>query len=104
MRLSAISLDTGEPLPKSDYDISILPPNTPPPVPPVHNAEGKVLSQRGIQFMFMPRIRCNDCPGKVYNAIRSDIEGVGFEVHLSKNRRHTENVERRLAEERAGMA
>ena len=45
------------------------------------------------KFMYYPRIKCLDCPGKMY------LPGPGgtvdsFETHL-KNRLHRENVERR---------
>ena len=38
---------------------------------------------------FVPRIRCLDCPGKIYIP-------VGFESHL-KNKKHRETIEARLA-------
>lgn len=48
---------------------------------------------------YLPRIRCQDCPGKLY------VTGPGttterFEAHL-KNRKHREAVEERLGDERA---
>ncbi|MCJ1307376.1 SWI/SNF chromatin-remodeling complex subunit [Agyrium rufum] len=46
------------------------------------------------QFCYLPRIRCLDCPGKLY----TPGPGMGvdnFEVHL-KNRHHREKVQRRV--------
>ena len=46
------------------------------------------------KFMYYPRIKCLDCPGKLY--VPGPEMGVSnFEVHL-KNRLHRELVERRL--------
>ena len=45
------------------------------------------------RFMYLPKLRCNDCPGKVYNAEPGKTEAA-FEVHL-RNRLHRERVERR---------
>jgi SWI/SNF-related matrix-associated actin-dependent regulator of chromatin subfamily B protein 1 len=43
--------------------------------------------------MFLPRIRCIDCPGKVYTTLPlSMVED--FEKHL-KNRHHRERVQER---------
>jgi SWI/SNF-related matrix-associated actin-dependent regulator of chromatin subfamily B protein 1 len=47
-----------------------------------------------VKFMFMPRIRCNDCPGKLYTP-GPDLTAMNFEVHL-KNRMHLAKVEARL--------
>jgi SWI/SNF-related matrix-associated actin-dependent regulator of chromatin subfamily B protein 1 len=46
------------------------------------------------QAIFVPRIRCLDCPGKAYTA-GPDITVDNFKVHL-KNQSHKGNVERRL--------
>lgn len=48
----------------------------------------------GEKFQFWPRIRCNDCPGKLYTAQPGRIVE-DFEVHL-RNRSHRLNVDRRL--------
>ena len=46
------------------------------------------------KFMYYPRIKCLDCPGKLYTP--GPETGVNnFEVHL-KNRLHREKVERRV--------
>ena len=49
---------------------------------------------------YLPRIRCIDCPGKLYTA-GPGLTVENFEVHL-KNRLHKTNVERRTG--RAGTA
>jgi SWI/SNF-related matrix-associated actin-dependent regulator of chromatin subfamily B member 1 len=49
----------------------------------------------GIKFMYLPRIRCHDCPGKLYTP-GPEMTAVNFEVHL-RNRHHREKVEQRLA-------
>lgn len=64
-----------------------LPPNT-------DLAAAAAKKNNNIRFRYFPRIRCLDCPGKLYNP----GPGMGvesFEVHL-KNRAHRENVETRL--------
>ncbi|KAK8125426.1 uncharacterized protein PG998_001185 [Apiospora kogelbergensis] len=48
-----------------------------------------------IRFYFLPRIRCLDCPGKLYTP-GPDMSAENFLVHL-KNRSHREKVEARLA-------
>ena len=48
-----------------------------------------------IKYMYYPRIKCKDCPGKLYTP--GPETGVNnFEVHL-KNRLHREKVEKRVA-------
>jgi SWI/SNF-related matrix-associated actin-dependent regulator of chromatin subfamily B protein 1 len=47
-----------------------------------------------IQFAWLPRIRCRDCPGKSYTA-GPETTVQNFEVHL-KNRAHRERVLGRL--------
>ena len=49
----------------------------------------------GTRIMFMPRIRCNDCPGKLYTAVPGRVVD-DFEVHL-RNRGHREKVGLRTA-------
>ena len=51
------------------------------PLPPNHKA------------YFLPRIRCSDCPGKLYNAGPEQTVN-NFELHL-KNRGHMNNVAKR---------
>ncbi|CZR68675.1 uncharacterized protein PAC_18574 [Phialocephala subalpina] len=48
-----------------------------------------------IKFMYLPRIRCQDCPGKLYTT-GPEMTTANFEVHLM-NRHHRERVESRLA-------
>ncbi|KAH8801479.1 hypothetical protein F5884DRAFT_806759 [Xylogone sp. PMI_703] len=52
-------------------------------------------STEGIKWMYLPRIRCNDCPGKLYTP-GPETTVAGFEVHL-KNRFHRERVDARVA-------
>ncbi|KAF2722327.1 SNF5-domain-containing protein [Polychaeton citri CBS 116435] len=47
----------------------------------------------GVRIQYVPRIRCNDCPGKLYTASPGAVEDQ-FSVHL-KNRQHRANVEAR---------
>ncbi|KAF2635796.1 SNF5-domain-containing protein [Massarina eburnea CBS 473.64] len=47
----------------------------------------------GYKAQFLPRIRCVDCPGKLYNAGPDHTVG-NFQMHLN-NRGHKTNVERR---------
>lgn len=54
------------------------------PLPPNHKA------------YFLPRIRCMDCPGKLYNAGPEHTVS-NFELHL-KNRKHMENVANRTGQ------
>ena len=50
----------------------------------------------GTKFMYYPRIKCLDCPGKLYTP--GPETGVNnFEVHL-KNRIHREKVDKRIKE------
>ncbi|KAI0118841.1 hypothetical protein GGR51DRAFT_497857 [Nemania sp. FL0031] len=48
-----------------------------------------------VRFYFLPRIRCLDCPGKLYTP-GPDTSASNFEVHL-KNKNHKERVEARLS-------
>ncbi len=48
------------------------------------------------KFMYYPRIKCLDCPGKLYTP-GPETGVTNFEVHL-KNRLHREKVERRVRE------
>ena len=48
-----------------------------------------------VKFMFLPRIRCHDCPGKLYTP-GPDMTVGNFEIHL-KNRQHRERVDARVA-------
>lgn len=53
-------------------------------------------------YQYLPRIRCNDCPGKLYTA-GPELTVENFEVHL-KNRNHKERVEaRRRAQENGSV-
>lgn len=48
----------------------------------------------GAKLQFLPRIRCNDCPGKLYTALPGQVVE-DFEVHL-RNRKHLNAVQDRL--------
>lgn len=48
----------------------------------------------GLKFAYLPRIRCHDCPGKLYTPGPETTVG-NFEVHL-KNRQHRERVDARV--------
>lgn len=50
-----------------------------------------------VKFMYLPRIRCLDCPGKLYTP-GPGMTVENFEVHL-KNKQHREKVEARVARE-----
>ncbi|KAH6712567.1 hypothetical protein BKA61DRAFT_657893 [Leptodontidium sp. MPI-SDFR-AT-0119] len=52
----------------------------------------------GVKWMYLPRIRCHDCPGKLYTPGPETTVG-NFEVHL-KNRQHRERVDARIAADR----
>ncbi|PYH91444.1 putative SWI-SNF complex subunit [Aspergillus ellipticus CBS 707.79] len=60
---------------------------------PVANAN----SQPGhkLKYQYLPRIRCHDCPGKLYTPGPGTTVD-NFEVHL-RNRQHKERVEDRIA-------
>ncbi|KAF2152489.1 SNF5-domain-containing protein [Myriangium duriaei CBS 260.36] len=90
MRFSTLNAATSEPI---RFDTSSLSPGSPAPTGSVKDADGKILAEKA-KFAWLPRIKCNDCPGKLYTAQRENTEGA-FEVHL-KMRRHRENVEARL--------
>ena len=56
--------------------------------------------QEDVKYMFYPRIKCKDCPGKLYTP-GPEMGVNNFEVHL-KNRLHREKVELRVQEGRLG--
>ena len=53
-----------------------------------------------IKYMHLPRVRCLDCPGKLYTP-GPEMTAGNFEVHL-KNRQHREKVNARIAREAEG--
>ncbi|EAW14538.1 putative SWI-SNF complex subunit (Snf5) [Aspergillus clavatus NRRL 1] len=67
---------------------------------PVANAN----SQPGhrLKYQYLPRIRCHDCPGKLYTP-GPGMTVDNFEVHL-RNRQHKERVEERLSRAAAAAA
>lgn len=73
MRYAIVDTKSGALLPNSAMHQPTLPPDS--------------------KAQWLPRIRCNDCPGKLY----TPGPGIGvdnFEVHL-KNKQHRERVEAR---------
>jgi SWI/SNF-related matrix-associated actin-dependent regulator of chromatin subfamily B protein 1 len=70
---------TGQIEPKAVKLDDKFPPSSP--LPPNHKA------------YYLPRIRCMDCPGKLYNA-GPEHTVKNFSTHL-KNRQHTANVAKR---------
>ncbi|KAF2661719.1 SNF5-domain-containing protein, partial [Lophiostoma macrostomum CBS 122681] len=55
---------------------------------------GHTTLPAGYKAQYLPRIRCIDCPGKLYTA-GPGLTVENFEVHL-KNRQHRNSVERRV--------
>lgn len=56
----------------------------------------------GVKWMFLPRIRCTDCPGKLYTPGPGE-SAENFSVHL-KNKQHREKVNKRVGKETAPAA
>lgn len=96
MRFSAVDADTGGP---ARFDHTSLPAGSSPPSPVAHPETG--VKQR-IKWMWQPRIRCDDCPGKLYTALPEDTVEK-FEVHL-KNKKHKAAVEDRISRDRVAAA
>ncbi|KAG9237229.1 hypothetical protein BJ875DRAFT_454401 [Amylocarpus encephaloides] len=80
MKHSAISKTTGQPVPA---------------------VSGQPLPE-GVKMTHLPRIRCNDCPGKLYTP-GPEMTVDNFEVHL-KNRAHREKVETRVADAKSRLS
>jgi len=91
MRFSAVDAETDGPV---RIDHTALPAGSPPPENFTNPATGE---KQVVKWMWQPRIRCDDCPGKLYTAVREDTIGK-FEIHL-KNRKHKAQVDARLARE-----
>ena len=66
---------------------------------PIHSS-GKPNEppQEDVKMMYYPRIKCLDCPGKLYTP-GPETGVTNFEVHL-KNKLHREKVEDRLKKAR----
>ncbi|KAF1984393.1 SNF5-domain-containing protein [Aulographum hederae CBS 113979] len=80
MRWTAVDRTTGQ-----SARLDPLPPGAQPPA--------------NLKFQYLPRIRCNDCPGKVYTAgPGTTLEN--FEVHLKRGE-HQKHVRARLEKEAA---
>ncbi|KAL2829160.1 hypothetical protein BDW59DRAFT_37256 [Aspergillus cavernicola] len=65
---------------------------------PVANANSQ--SSQKLKYLYLPRIRCHDCPGKLYTPGPGTTVD-NFEVHL-RNRQHKERVEERITKAAAG--
>ncbi|KEQ72069.1 SNF5-domain-containing protein [Aureobasidium namibiae CBS 147.97] len=89
MRFSAIDALTDKSV---TIDHTSLPAGSPPPANFTNPATGE---KQEVKWMWQPRIRCDDCPGRLYNAAREDTVGK-FELHI-KNRKHKAMVDARLA-------
>ncbi|KAJ5709788.1 hypothetical protein N7493_010079 [Penicillium malachiteum] len=61
---------------------------------PVTNTNNLQPGQK-IKYQYLPRIRCHDCPGKLYTP-GPGMTVDNFEVHL-RNRQHKERVEERIS-------
>ena len=69
---------------------------------PIDKTSGEVLRNDQLvgvpeedrRFGWVPRIKCNDCPGKQYTAARNNA-AENFEIHL-KNRQHQQRVDNRV--------
>ncbi|KAJ5648099.1 hypothetical protein N7490_004471 [Penicillium lividum] len=61
---------------------------------PVPNTNQLQPGQK-IKYQYLPRIRCHDCPGKLYTP-GPGMTVDNFEVHL-RNRQHKERVEERIS-------
>jgi SWI/SNF-related matrix-associated actin-dependent regulator of chromatin subfamily B protein 1 len=60
---------------------------------PVANPNNLPAGQK-VKYQYLPRIRCLDCPGKLYTpGPMTTVDN--FEVHL-RNRQHKERVEERV--------
>ena len=70
--------------PVTDEPITLQPNAAPPP---------------GTKYAYYPRIRCSDCPGKLYTPDAS-LGVENFEVHL-RNRHHRDRVTQRVEGEEA---
>jgi len=67
---------------------------------PVQLPQGGKEIPPDVQFMYLARIRCLDCTGKLYTPGPETTVG-NFEVHL-KNRQHREKVAARVAKTAVG--
>lgn len=68
---------------------------------PVANTNNLQSGQK-IKYQYLPRIRCHDCPGKLYTP-GPGMTVDNFEVHL-RNRQHKERVDERLAKTGTGLS
>lgn len=64
--------------------------------PPPQIAPGQAPPAH-VKYMFLPRIRCKDCPGKLYTPGPGESAD-NFSVHL-KNKQHREKVNKRVGKD-----
>ncbi|KAL4807568.1 hypothetical protein BDV18DRAFT_103379 [Aspergillus unguis] len=65
---------------------------------PVANTNSQ--PSQSLKYLYLPRIRCHDCPGKLYTPGPGTTVD-NFEVHL-RNRQHKERVEERISKGASG--
>jgi len=63
---------------------------------PIQQQPGQPLPP-DTKYMFLPRVRCKDCPGKLYTP-GADMTASNFEIHLKHNK-HREKVNKREGKE-----
>ncbi|PKS09985.1 hypothetical protein jhhlp_004609 [Lomentospora prolificans] len=63
---------------------------------PIQQQPGQPLPP-DTKYMFLPRVRCKDCPGKLYTP-GADTTASNFEIHLKHNK-HREKVNKRAGKE-----
>lgn len=61
---------------------------------PIRPAIRYQLMQQDVEWVFAPRIRCRDCPGKLYTP-GPGMSAENFTVHL-RNKQHRANVNKRV--------
>lgn len=78
MKPYCVNIESGELVSLANNRINIQPGDAPP---------------KGLKVQYLPRIRCLDCPRKLYTAVKDRVVD-DFEVHL-KNKMHKEQVMKR---------
>jgi SWI/SNF-related matrix-associated actin-dependent regulator of chromatin subfamily B member 1 len=61
---------------------------------PLKHDELARVPEEDRSYGWVPRIKCNDCPGKQYTAAPNNA-AENFEIHL-RNRQHQQRVDNRL--------
>lgn len=97
MRFAAVDAVTGG---IAKMEFKDLPPGSSPPREGGGEEEGEIGGGGGgggkalVNWMWVPRIKCHDCPQKLYTAVPEDTAGK-FEVHLA-NSKHRAAVRERV--------